>query len=247
MYRPDFSITGHRGAMAWAPENSIESFLLAESGGADELELDIRASSDGVPIVLHDETLERVAGNPSRLATLPAADLPLALLRTIRLNSGGPVLTLAELLDATSISLQVEIKDPAAIPAVVALLERRPADAARIRFTSFLPQALTQLRILSPQIPRGLIIPRFPNAADARRRLDQALALTAAGSLYCGLEGLAGAEVQRLQDAGVAVFAWPLRSPADLAQALRVGARGGTADDPRAARQWLVEAMAPAR
>ena len=52
-------VIGHRGAAAYAPENTLESFALALTLGADALELDLRRSADGVPIVLHDPTLDR--------------------------------------------------------------------------------------------------------------------------------------------------------------------------------------------
>ena len=55
-------IIGHRGAAAHAPENTLASFRLAERAGADAVELDIRLSADGVPVVIHDPTLLRTAG-----------------------------------------------------------------------------------------------------------------------------------------------------------------------------------------
>ena len=52
-------IIGHRGASAIAPENTLAAFKQALSAGADGIELDVRLSRDGVPVVIHDATLRR--------------------------------------------------------------------------------------------------------------------------------------------------------------------------------------------
>jgi glycerophosphoryl diester phosphodiesterase len=59
-------IIGHRGAAAVAPENTLASFEAAIRVGADGVEFDVRLSRDGVPVVIHDETLVQKA----RLADL---------------------------------------------------------------------------------------------------------------------------------------------------------------------------------
>jgi glycerophosphoryl diester phosphodiesterase len=52
-------VFGHRGAAGLAPENTLPSFALALTLGADVLELDVHASRDGMVVVIHDPTLER--------------------------------------------------------------------------------------------------------------------------------------------------------------------------------------------
>lgn len=52
-------IIGHRGASAVAPENTLSAFARAVREGADGIELDVRLSRDGVPVVIHDATLPR--------------------------------------------------------------------------------------------------------------------------------------------------------------------------------------------
>jgi glycerophosphoryl diester phosphodiesterase len=63
-------VIGHRGASADAPENTLTAFALALEQGADGLELDIRLSADGRPVVMHDATVDRTtngSGDVSRL------------------------------------------------------------------------------------------------------------------------------------------------------------------------------------
>ena len=72
---PPIEVIAHRGASAHAPENTLSSFALALRLGADCLELDVRATSDGVPVVVHDPTLYRTAGLPHVIAETTAAEL----------------------------------------------------------------------------------------------------------------------------------------------------------------------------
>ena len=52
-------VIGHRGYAAFAPENTLDSFRLALSADVDLVELDCRSSRDGVPVVIHDPSLDR--------------------------------------------------------------------------------------------------------------------------------------------------------------------------------------------
>jgi glycerophosphoryl diester phosphodiesterase len=68
-------VIAHRGASGSAPENTVAAFELAARQGADAFELDVRLTADGVPVVLHDPTLERTTGHTGPLAALRLADL----------------------------------------------------------------------------------------------------------------------------------------------------------------------------
>jgi glycerophosphoryl diester phosphodiesterase len=65
-------VIAHRGASAYAPENTLAAFELALKQGADALELDIRLTRDGAPAVIHDATLDRTTDltGPVRARTL---------------------------------------------------------------------------------------------------------------------------------------------------------------------------------
>src|SRR5580704_13872202 len=52
-------ILGHRGARSLAPENTIEAFILAMDYGADGVEFDVSLSQDGIPVVIHDRSVNR--------------------------------------------------------------------------------------------------------------------------------------------------------------------------------------------
>src|SRR2546428_13622015 len=52
-------VVGHRGAAALAPENTIAAFEAGLRAGVDAIEFDVQRTADGVPVVLHDDTLDR--------------------------------------------------------------------------------------------------------------------------------------------------------------------------------------------
>jgi glycerophosphoryl diester phosphodiesterase len=68
-------IIGHRGASAVAPENTLAAFEAAIAAGADGIEFDVRMTRDGVPVVIHDETLYRTSRVRGRVADMSADQL----------------------------------------------------------------------------------------------------------------------------------------------------------------------------
>src|ERR1700761_745137 len=69
-------IIGHRGAPAYAPENTLESFREAHRRGAPWIETDVKLTADGVPVLMHDDSLKRTTGVDRLVAETRAADLP---------------------------------------------------------------------------------------------------------------------------------------------------------------------------
>jgi glycerophosphoryl diester phosphodiesterase len=83
-------IVGHRGASGRLPENTLLAFRGAFEDGADGVELDVRLSADGIPVVAHDVTLRRVAGLRGRIADHSAAELAEMVTREQRLRGAAP-------------------------------------------------------------------------------------------------------------------------------------------------------------
>lgn len=69
-------VVGHRGAAAYAPENTLESFREAHRRGAPWVEIDVKLTADSVPILMHDASLKRTTGVDRLVAETPARDLP---------------------------------------------------------------------------------------------------------------------------------------------------------------------------
>jgi glycerophosphoryl diester phosphodiesterase len=68
-------VFAHRGGSALAPENTLAAFDAGLRAGADGLELDVRLSADGVPVVVHDDTLDRTTDATGPVAARTAAEL----------------------------------------------------------------------------------------------------------------------------------------------------------------------------
>ena len=68
-------IIGHRGASALAPENTLAAFARAIHDGADGVELDVRLTGDGVPVVIHDATLRRTALSQGDIMDVSSKDI----------------------------------------------------------------------------------------------------------------------------------------------------------------------------
>jgi glycerophosphoryl diester phosphodiesterase len=133
-------VIAHRGASGSAPENTMTAFQLAVRQGADAFELDVRLTGDGVPVVLHDPTLDRTTDRTAPLAGLSLDDLRRADAgarfspdrgRSFPYKSTGvAVPTLAEVLRAfPQMPILIEIKEVTAQEAVrQVLLEERAVD-----------------------------------------------------------------------------------------------------------------------
>ena len=107
-------VWAHRGASAYAPENTLEAFQLAVTQQADGVELDVQMTKDEKLVVIHDETIDRTSGGHGRVM-----DYTLAELKKMKFNRTHPeyadatIPTLAEvyeLLKPAGLEINVEIK-----------------------------------------------------------------------------------------------------------------------------------------
>jgi glycerophosphoryl diester phosphodiesterase len=195
----------HRGDWRVAPENSLAAMEAAlKAPLCDGLEFDVRISADGVPVLLHDETLARVQRVPAACVTLTAAEL-----------AGYGVPTLAQVLTATDCEffLDVELKEAVSGAIDVLELERGRTDEGpslrNAAFSSFDPAILDWLAELRPTWPRWL------NASDV-----SPATITLATSLGCGAisadwHAIDEAAMARAAEAGLQVAAWTVREPDD--------------------------------
>ena len=127
----------HRGDFRRAPENSLAAFAAALANPrCDGLELDVRVSADGVPVINHDATLARVHGRPERVDELAAS-----VLGTIGIPTLAEVLALA----GREPFLDVELKGDPGPAAVEALVVGRGPALGRAVVSSFDAPALARV------------------------------------------------------------------------------------------------------
>jgi glycerophosphoryl diester phosphodiesterase len=187
----------HRGDWRRAPENTIPALLAAMAvPGCDGLEFDVQRSADGVPILLHDDTLERVQGRPERPGDLSAAAL---------LELGVP--TLADALAAIprAAFLDVELKGDPGPSVVEVLASGRGPDLERAVVSSFEAATLERVARLAPQWPRWL------NTLDlAPATIEAAVDLGCVGIAVQFL-AIDSSSAGRVHDAGLELIAWTVR------------------------------------
>src|SRR6266540_1107931 len=147
-------VIAHRGASAYAPENTLPAFELAVRQGADMIELDVLRSADGMLVVFHDDTTERWDGR-RRLASA----CTLAELRALDIG-GERVATLAETCAFArehNVRLNVELKG-AGFGLDVARMLRAERVEDLVLISSFVETALHELAAASPHIPRAYLM-----------------------------------------------------------------------------------------
>jgi glycerophosphoryl diester phosphodiesterase len=155
-------ILAHRGASGGAPENTLAAFELAREQGADGIELDVKLSADGVPVVFHDPLLDRTTNGHGTLA-----DFDLVSLQKLDAGDGQRIPTLAQVFERVGRDLFINIeltnyttsKDDL-VDKVAALVKEYQLQS-HVLFSSFLPKNLKLAAELLPDVPRGLLaIPR---------------------------------------------------------------------------------------
>jgi len=153
---------GHRGASGHAVENSATAVRIASQLGADMVELDVRLSRDGVPVVIHDAVLDRVTTGSG-----PVAERTWEELRTLRLRepkTGAALdeglMTLADALNLCReehLGVYIDVKDSAALPAIVAAVREHGFQHAAI-IGSTVPDDVRALRELAPELPAAWLV-----------------------------------------------------------------------------------------
>src|SRR3954467_9018503 len=116
-------IYAHRGASAIHPENTLRAFRHALAIGADGIELDVHATADGTPVVIHDRDVERTTDGAGYVD-----EMPLARLETLDAGDGERVPTLAAVLElvGAAVQLDIEIKGAGVERAALEVLAEYP-------------------------------------------------------------------------------------------------------------------------
>ncbi len=194
----------HRGDHRRAPENSLAALRAAvEVAGIDGVEFDVRASADGIPVLLHDATLERVQGRPERARDLTAAELS---------SLGVPSLAAALAVVPPPAFLDIELKEDVAEATIEEIGAARGEDPVRVVLSSFEPAILERLAAIAPGWARWLNADRLDAAAIARAR-----SLRCAG-VSAGWRSIDARSVAAAAEAALEVAAWTVTSASEAAR-----------------------------
>jgi glycerophosphoryl diester phosphodiesterase len=214
---PDTLILGHRGAPLLLPENTLGSFRQALADGADGVELDVQPSADGVPVVIHDDTVDRTTDGNGAIATLswPA-------LRALHTARGERIPELQEVAGwaaETGAWLNVELKAYGVEHASLQTLERSGV-LSRTIVSSFDSRAVVEVKRLAPEVRCYLLLERWTaEAHDTAARIGvEGICLDDTASTPEALAELAAA--------GLQTIIWTVDDPARVRTLLQAGVVG---------------------
>lgn len=196
-------VVAHRGDSWSQPENTVAAIAAAVAAGVDAVEIDVRVTADGVPVLLHDATLGRCWGVDRRVADLTAAEVA-----AIR-RGGHGIPTLVEALDlfvGSEVRVMVDLPDDRQIPAVVAIC-RAHAAAGQVVWSGD-PAALRQVVQLWPEavayVSPGVELPAAMINVDATE--------------------ITAADIAELHAAGQRVSVWTVDDVPTMRQLITAGA-----------------------
>lgn len=158
-------VWAHRGASAYAPENTMEAFELAYKQGADGIELDVQLTKDGELVVIHDETIDRTSfGNGF------VKDFTYQELQTIHFNKLHPeypdvkiplLKEVFQFIKETGMTVNVEMKN-SIIP--YEMLEEKVLQLAKkmevekqVIYSSFQHKSVVRIKTLKPDAKAGIL------------------------------------------------------------------------------------------
>lgn len=226
-------VVAHRGANAYAPENTLAAFRLATEQGADAIEFDVRSTADGHLVVIHDASLERTTDRGGEVQALSLEEVR-------RADAGGRrgpafrgerVPMLEEVLDTVRGRLLVDIElKVTGIEARVVEQLTRAEMASDALVTSFLEDAVVEIRALDAGVAVGLL-QQWPDVSRATDLgvdvyLPHVRALSAELAAVCRARGLQ-------------IIPWTVRSEDEARIVLQHGVHGLVADDPLLARRVI--------
>ena len=237
-------IAGHRGDRAEAPENTMPAFAAAFASGLEFVETDVQLTADGVPVLMHDETVDRTTDG-----TGAVADLTLDEIRALDAGSwyapafaGTRVPLFDEFLDALTATRQkalVELKgywSNEGIRTVLDAIYLRGVQN-RIVFASFNLTTVANLADAAPAIPRVIIKRDLPRDPVGLAQYYGAIAiLTTPTSLENDPDA-----VHRMHESGLGVLVYTLNSEKRWSEALAYGVDGIVTDKPSKLDGWIAQ------
>ena len=229
-------VYAHRGASADRPEHTMDAYEEGLRQGADGFECDIRLTKDGIPILWHDSTMERTAGESGDIANLTFAQIK---------QNYPKVATLDELLDFVIVhkkGLLIETKHPVPttrqIEKVLSskLEERRAAiekSGIEISMMSFSWSAVESFRRSNPEMNAVMLLNPFSSRIKSK--------FSSAQTWGPGIAQIKKHPelVEKAKSAGKKVFVWTVNESADVSYCAKMGIDIVITNKPALAREAL--------
>jgi glycerophosphoryl diester phosphodiesterase len=234
-------VWAHRGGSSAAPENTAASDEVARRAGVEWIETDVQPTKDGVPVVLHDETVDRTTNGTGPVRSLTAAQVAELDAGSwfAPMFAGQRVRTLAAQLHGLKTrggSLLLELKGLHSQESIARVVEEihRQEMSGRVFVQSFEPQHLRRVRELAPELPLGLLRATLDPDPVATAKDLELTAYNPGESAFRTRPDIVAA----LHEAGVAINIWTVDDPADWAFLERSGVDGVITNRPAELTGW---------
>lgn len=244
-------ILGHRGSSAIAPENTMIAFKNAQADGADGIEFDVQLARDGVPVVIHDPTLNRTGGLMKRVDQFSSKELNQIDVgswfnrrfpgKAKAWFSNATVPTLKEVFDTfknQNFQLYVEMKcdkgeDYKALASAVVQSIREAGTNEQIVVESFELAAIEELKRIAPEIcTAALFEPKFLRLVRTKRRLIEQAIARGANEIALHHTLATRMTVKMASESGLKTVIWTTDNPIWVGRASRYGIKAIITNNP---------------
>lgn len=230
-------VQAHRGASAYAPENTMASFKMALEMKADYLELDVHLTKDGHLLIMHDETVDRTTDGKGAIKNMTLAEIT-KLDAGIKYNKkfkGEKVPTLEELLKtfAGKIKFNIEIKADGCEEGVVKLIKQYKIEKD-VMVSSFHHEYLQKVKELEPSIITAGLVTMGPKIKQLKNTIK-------ADYLNIHESFLTKAIYDKAREAGLGVVVWTVNEKENMKKFVQMGVDGIITNYPDVARQVVSE------
>jgi glycerophosphoryl diester phosphodiesterase len=208
--------TGHRGAAALEPEDTLRGIRRAIEIGVDRVEVDVHSTRDGRLILIHDETVDRTTNGHGRIR-----DLTFQEIRSLDAGKGEVIPTLEEAISMVKgkVTLQVELKEIGVEERTVRAVEEAGM-VDEVVFTSFRHPALKTVKELNPSIRTGVLYYCLP-IDPCRLALD-----AEAEAIHPNVCFVNEEMIRRAHALGIDVYAWNTDDEDEMRRLIRMGVDG---------------------
>ena len=226
----------HRGASEYAPENTLSSFYLGLLQGANGIETDVQRTKDGVLVLFHDDTLDRVTDHRGRLCDHMWDQLKEAKVYGNAKNGFyDRILTLSEFLEkfsAYNLRFAIELKGEGVEEETLAAV-KGSGILGRTTFTAFRYEAIQRIKALDPTARVGLLTDSTDDETV------KALIAIGAEEIAPKAELITPALMEKWRNAGLGVRAWGVFNTALMEKMCSLGVDGMTVNFPDRLQAYL--------
>lgn len=239
--KPYVLVIGHAAAAGEAPANTLAGVRACLSAPAEAMEIDVQLCADGVPVLMHDDTVDRTTNLSG-----PVKEKSLAELQAADAGGGEPVPTLDQVLAlvAGRLTVMCELKatpgdpeqDQRCVDAVVEVIKRHNAEAWTA-IHSFNPEMVERARNTEPRVSAAIITP--PVSGDDVDRLLGALMKRNGQAISVHHPAVDRELVEKAKRRQVTVWCWTADSADDWERVVAAGVDGIITNVPHRLRDWL--------